>query len=84
MTKKAILSSIFAIAFLVTAGYGVNLSMNNKANYSYLVLDNVEALAQSEQGCITRPGQNDGHCTTNGTVYFCENAAWFDKKDCVK
>lgn len=82
--KKKFLSGLFALVILVATSYGVNRSMNNEENYSYIELNSVEALAQSEQGCLTRPGQNDGHCTTNGTVYFCENAAWFDKKDCVK
>lgn len=73
--KKKILSGFFALTLLVTAGYGVNRSMNNGANYSYLALNKVEALAQSETGCISRTHENDGHCTNNGTVYFCENAA---------
>lgn len=84
MTKKAILSSVFAIALVAVAGMGISKSVNHNANLSDLALANVEALAQSEAGCIYRPGQNDGHCTTNGTVYFCENAAWFESKNCVK
>lgn len=70
MTKKAILSSVFAIALVAVAGMGISKSVNHNANLSDLALANVEALAQSEAGCIYRPGQNDGHCTTNGTVYL--------------
>ena len=46
--KKIILSSIFAVALLATAGWGMNKNMNNDANLSDLALANVEALAQDE------------------------------------
>ncbi|WP_298650279.1 NVEALA domain-containing protein [uncultured Proteiniphilum sp.] len=46
--KKKLLSGIFSLALLATAGYGVNKSMKSDANLSDLVLANVEALAQSE------------------------------------
>ena len=46
--KKKILSGLFALAFLVAAGYGVSQSMNNEATLSDLALANVEALAQNE------------------------------------
>lgn len=46
--KKKLLSGIFALALLATAGYGVNKSMKSDSNLSDLVLANVEALAQSE------------------------------------
>jgi hypothetical protein len=57
--KKKILSGIFALALLITAGYGVSKSMNDNANadLSLLALSNVEALAQDETGeddCISR------------------------------
>ena len=48
--KKKLLSGIFALALLATAGYGVNISMNSNVNLSDLTLKNVEALAASEQG----------------------------------
>jgi hypothetical protein len=50
--KKKILSGVFALAIMVTAGYGVNKSMNGNANLSDLTLSNVEALAQNEGGGI--------------------------------
>ncbi len=50
MTKKTILSSIFAIALVAVAGMGINKSVNNDANLSDLALANVEALAQTETG----------------------------------
>lgn len=43
--KKKIISSVFALALLATAGWGVNKSMNSNANLSDLALANVEALA---------------------------------------
>ncbi|ULB33759.1 NVEALA domain-containing protein [Proteiniphilum propionicum] len=59
--KKKILSGVFALALLATAGYGVNKSMNGNANLNDLALANVEALAQSESsdcpnGCLDAPG----------------------------
>ncbi|HBG41550.1 MAG TPA: hypothetical protein DDW85_09075 [Porphyromonadaceae bacterium] len=49
--KKKIISGVFALALLITAGYGVNKSMKSHANLSDLILANVEALAQLENGC---------------------------------
>jgi hypothetical protein len=66
--NKKILSGIFALALLATAGYGVNKSMKSDANLSDLALANVEALAQSEyyrpDGICYGAGANftDVHC----------------------
>jgi len=46
--KRKVLSGLFALALLATAGYGVNKSMNSDANLSDLALSNVEALANGE------------------------------------
>ena len=46
--KKKILSSVFALALFVIAGFGVNKSMSNKAQIRDLALANVEALASGE------------------------------------
>lgn len=46
--KKMILSSIFAVALIAIAGYGVNKSMNSYADLSDLALRNVLALADVE------------------------------------
>lgn len=46
--KKKILSVIFALALLATAGFGVQKSMKSDCGLSDLALANVEALAQSE------------------------------------
>ena len=46
--RKKIFSSVFALALLTTAGWGVNKSMSNDAGLSDLALSNVEALAQNE------------------------------------
>lgn len=47
--KKSVFGGIFALAFLVIAGYGVK-SVKNHARLSYLALENVEALASSSEG----------------------------------
>ena len=66
--KKVILNSIFALALLVTAGYGVNKSMNNDANLSDLALANVEALAQNEN-----PGTDWDCAPSTKIVCYLEN-----------
>ena len=53
--RKKIFSSVFALALLATAGWGVNKSMSNDAGLSDLALANVEALADGEN-----PGTGDG------------------------
>jgi hypothetical protein len=40
------------------------------------------ANASSEIGCISRTNENNGDCTTDGVLYFCENSWMFH--DCVK
>ena len=55
--KKKILSGVFALALLATAGFGVNKSMNGNADLNDLALANVEALAQNRfQGCVGKSG----------------------------
>ncbi|ULB35533.1 NVEALA domain-containing protein [Proteiniphilum propionicum] len=51
--KKKILSGLFALALLATAGFGVNKSLKSNANLSDLALSNVEALANGESGGST-------------------------------
>ena len=46
--RKKVFSSVFALALLATAGWGVNKSMSNDAGLSDLALSNVEALADDE------------------------------------
>ncbi|ULB33780.1 NVEALA domain-containing protein [Proteiniphilum propionicum] len=46
--QKKILSGLFALALLSTAGFGVNKSLKSDANLSDLALANVEALAENE------------------------------------
>ena len=48
--KKKILSGVFALVLLATAGFGVHKSMNGNAGLSDLALVNVEALANGESG----------------------------------
>lgn len=68
--KKIILSSIFAVALLATAGWGVNKSMQSDANLSDLALANVEALAQKEGGATPcgGPKSDSGMCKSVNTV----------------
>lgn len=54
--KKKIFTSVFALAFLVTTGYGVNKSMRNNMVLSEIAFTNVEALAQTEtEDCTVIP-----------------------------
>ena len=48
--KKKILSGVFALALLATAGFGVHKSMKSDTDLSDLALNNVEALANGESG----------------------------------
>lgn len=61
--KKKILSGIFALALLITAGYGVNKSVNGNADLSVLALSNVEALVCSDT--ITKLILHDSKRTSN-------------------
>ncbi|WP_436417528.1 hypothetical protein KCV26_15205 [Petrimonas sulfuriphila] len=46
--RKKILSGVFALALLATAGLGVHKSMKSDTNLNDLALANVEALAYGE------------------------------------
>jgi uncharacterized protein YxeA len=72
--KKKILSGLFALVLLATAGFGMYKSMNGNANLNDLALANVEALAQGEDGT------NVGYCymeqsfsSNNGWKKFCDS-----------
>jgi hypothetical protein len=60
--KKKILSGVFALGLLATAGFGVNRSVDSDANLSDLALRNVEALAAN--------GENTGD---EKVSYPCKN-----------
>jgi|AGTN01.2.fsa_nt_gi hypothetical protein len=60
--KKKILSGIFALTLLVTAGYGVNKGMKSDVNLSDLALNNVEALANGESGGYRGCTSGWGYC----------------------
>lgn len=69
--KKKVLSCLFALALLATAGFGVNKSMNSDAKLSDLALANVEALANSEQSTgITCDGVGRVICPLNNQPYY--------------
>lgn len=79
MKKKTLFSVV--LVFSMIASY--NICKSEKCNkLSNLILNEVESLADSSEGCISKTGKNNGDCTTDGTVYFCENSFWID--DCVK
>ena len=75
--KKKILSGVFALALLATAGFGVNNSMKSDAGLSDLALANVEALANGEIGypCKWRTDYISGRwsaiCDEIGIDYDC-------------
>lgn len=77
------LKRVLLVTGVVTlSSYGISKSINNDTKLELVALNNVEALAQSESGCINRPDANDGDCTGDGTMYFCENSMMWH--DCVK
>lgn len=70
--KKNIVSGIFALALLVTAGYGVNKSMKSNANLRNLALSNVDALASGESEEYSGCKSGSGYCAIywNGEQTF--------------
>lgn len=78
--KKKILFGI-TLAFGMIASYNVYMSQEHEKLYN-LVLNDIESLADSSEGCISKSGKNNGDCTTDGSKYFCENSEWIH--DCVK
>lgn len=76
--KKIILGIICFIAISICIK---TTKMNSKESITSFNLNLVEAIAQNEAGCINKPGNNDGHCATDGTFYLCENKG---SKDCMK
>lgn len=81
--KKKILSGVFALALLATAGWGVHKSMNSDADLSDLALANVEALANGESGGGSRPYQSQGYCTPWHLKSMCSSSgAYTCTRDC--
>lgn len=68
--KKKILSGVFALALLTTAGFGVNKSMKSDANLSDLALSNVEALADNEE-VYSNEKIWERYYRSDGTGYNC-------------
>ena len=80
--KKKVLSGVFALAPLATAGWGVNKSMSNDAGMSDLALSNVEALATGESGNHL-PYQSQGYCTMWRIQKMCSSTgAYACQVDC--
>lgn len=72
----------FVIALAIVGTICINYSLNESDLAGDLALNQVEALASSEKGCINKDDKNNGDCTSDGTLYFCENSRYFH--DCVK
>lgn len=73
--KKKILLTAASLCFLCC---GLLLFANN------VIIDWVDTgtgNGPGKNGCVNKPGSNDGHCATDGTYYLCENDG---RKDCVK
>lgn len=66
--KKKILSGVFALTLLATAGYGLNNSMKSDAGLSDLALSNVEALAAGENGSPCGGPKTYGDCESRNQV----------------
>ncbi len=77
--KKKILSGVFALALLATAGFGVHKSLKSNANLSDLALANVEALTQSEIGdgrwIVVVYSPSHWRCDPNGGA-SCPGIPW--------
>lgn len=68
--KKKILSGVFALALLTTAGFGSQKSMRSDANLSDLALSNVEALADNEE-VYSNEKIWERYYRSDGTGYNC-------------
>ncbi|SFL51664.1 NVEALA domain-containing protein [Proteiniphilum acetatigenes] len=66
--KKKLLSGIFALALLVTTGYGVSQNVKSDTDLSDLALMNVEALAQGETGTPCGGPKTYGDCESRNQV----------------
>ena len=64
--KKKILSGVFALVLLATAGFGVHKSMKSDADLSDLALANVEALADNESSHDVDCSKKGGECKIKG------------------
>jgi len=74
--KKIILSALVLCVFCFFSLY-VNADENELQNSKVTI-------ESSGTGCINRPGENDGHCVTDGNEYLCANRHFLQHKDCVK
>jgi hypothetical protein len=74
--KKKILSGVFALALLATAGFGVHKSMKSNVGLSDLALANVEALAQNEGGNENGDKWQVGEKTITTEIYETTSPGW--------
>ncbi len=79
MKKKTLFGIVLVLSII--AIYNIYKSQDCK-KISNLMLSDLESLADSSEGCISKTDKNNGDCTTDGSVYFCENSYWIH--DCVK
>jgi len=77
--KKKILSGVFSLALLTTAGFGSQKSMRSGVNLSDLALSNVKALADNEidngRWIVTIYSSNHWRCDPNGGA-SCPGTPW--------
>lgn len=78
--KKKILFGIVLIVGTIASYNAYKLQECGKL--SNLMLNDIESFADSSEGCISKTNINNGDCTTDGSVYFCENSLW--SHDCVR
>lgn len=77
MKTKKILIGIFMLSVFGIFSIFVNADEN--------IIQNPEfTINSSTVGCVTRPGENDGHCVTDGYEYLCANRGFLQKKDCFQ
>lgn len=69
--KKIIVRVAFVAAFALAAGYNVCASQKETTIYD-LDIDDIEALARNESGCVNGPNCW-GYCFVNGGRYSCES-----------
>ena len=80
--KRKLLKLSVVFTAVVLAVCSMNASVQDYCTVFDTGWVDVEALASSEKGCISKSDKNNGNCTTDGTSYFCENSWMFH--DCVK
>ena len=77
MKIKKILIGVFMLSVFVFFNIYVNADGN-------IIQKPQFTINSSTVGCVNRPGDNDGHCVTDGYEYFCANPGFLQRKDCFE